>query len=271
MNKMKKVCVSIVIIYVIMMILMADTVLSQDILYITPMIVGVIFVVYAGILVIRENKLIDDLENTRLNKKFNEYNTRLNRYFDDIKYAKKKTARLRHDFANHAQVLAELLTEEQYPQRDELLEAIKEELTEKVKVSYSDNTIVNLALELTIYELKEKGYNIQEDIDLFGLNNIEAYQLCYNIWLFVEVLTKLVKAKESVLLRLYVKDRSDKRIRIAYRAEAYTNYKKEVLLNRVYEFKMFKAVLDVTDGMLLTDIDHERIVVAGWMEVQKNV
>ncbi|MBP3339344.1 MAG: hypothetical protein J6L69_08065 [Lachnospiraceae bacterium] len=259
---MKKIAVSIVIVYLFMMIFMAQTVYESDVLNITPMLIGVIFVLYGGVLIIRESKA--SIDKTIVCENFNEY-------YSNMKNAMKKRAELKHDFANHSQVLVELMDAEKYPEKSAIINDIRTLLYGEDVVNFSDNDMLNHIFIFNIEKLEKEFTNFEYNISLYGLKDVQSFDFYYIIMLLFNVIEKEMYLASNVEVKMYVKDRTKNSNVIAYSVvgKDFSSIANKRKCSQ--ELKLFKEIIEDIDGTLIFENGKDEKIIAGWMEVEQNV
>lgn len=268
---MKKMCVCMVIAYIVLMIFVASTVLSQDILYITPVIVGVIFAVYAVVLIYREKNIMTTTDEELMDVSLGEYEAHVKKYIEYVEEINKRYSYLRHDMANHTQVIMEMVDVDKCPEKEQLIEEIKTILNNNKKVRYSDNSIVNSTLWVKLKSIEQLGYSIENDINLYGLKHMECRVLCYNLYFLLDMMTRQMDSNCCMKIKMTIKDSDEEKVRISYKVQNYNvkvNYKRFIWS---YDYISFKELTEAMNGTVICDVNNTVLTVAGWMEVQKNV
>lgn len=266
---MKKLCVCMVIIYVAMMFIMGKTVLAQDILYITPMIVGVIFVVYSYVLLIRQKSYINKNDEELLEISIEKYENKLQEFISIVDEVNESYACLRHDMANHTQVVMGLVEEKDCQNKEERLGEIIALLEANRKIRFSDNSLINAALWVKFMNMEKLGYKIEKNIELFGLKKMDCRVMCYNIYFLLDMIEKQKIEQKSIFIKMYVKKIENNKARISYKLEIPGCNIKKLIWS--HDYATFKELSHVMNGSVICEKQRDLLTLGGWMEVEQNV
>ena len=232
------------------------------------LVIGEIFAVYGGVLLNRiwkneackrdVNNIQADITGQYTDKQDGEYDW--HRAYESISDSKRKISYIRHDIANHVQVLQAM--QEQCGIKLDSLDEVQAELKRLSSVKYCDNAMFDMAMEQRIRAMQGRGLQVHADIQLTGIENVQSEQLCLVFWLLLDGISDNLSEGQHIAIRIYKHSTTNDGVMLAWSIEGDCDS-----INK-RNVKLLEFLLDRMNGSIMVDIENGRTTETGMMEVR---
>ena len=226
--------------------------------------ISMVLIFYAGILLNRtlrtEQREIDKLGiDSELEQLDNQEGWR--EIYNQISDSKKKISYMRHDMANHLQVINSMYDKLGMEYPAETLGQIVRELSRTRAVKYCDNMLLDLTFEQRIKSLIARGVNVDADIQLIGIEHAECEQLCFVFGMLIDYIAVNLESGQAIFIKIQKHGDTGAGMVVKWHLMAESELDKNVDTN------MLLFLIKRMNGSMLVEKTGESTTITGMMEV----
>lgn len=232
------------------------------------LVIGEIFIIYGGLLLNRlwkrhkDGNDINDEEELEISIERLDGDEQWKEAYKSISDSKRKISYIRHDIANHVQVIQAMQEQGECDLKSEKLEEIRVELDRLSTVKYCDNILFDIALEQRIRIMQSRGLKVQADIQLTGMESVDSEQLCLIFWLLIDGVAANMSAGQNICIKLYRHSNTDAGMMLAWSIEG------ECESMDKQNTKVLEFLLNRMNGSIMVDESAGKVLETGMMEVK---
>ena len=233
--------------------------------------IGIMLVVAGGVVLHKTvGKYINESEVEEKIANLSKETKVLQEMYEPMENAKKELSYLRHDIANHIQIISSInksIKEDKYKE-------LKERLHLSNVSSKVEHPIIGMVLEGIIKDYLAKGVKVDADIDLRQLNNVEYEEMLIAVKLVCDITGNDATSGDTVVIRLRCKDNNEDNVKVVFRIgykrkeSNISDYRKDKL-HKNENINILRYLVNDLQGDIVIDKINGTDVVTGVMEVRK--
>ena len=226
--------------------------------------ISMVLIIYAGILLNRlfrtEQREMD--KRRKLDMTVNlEDKEHWRVIYNQISDRKKKISYMRHDMANHMQVISSLYERAGMKCPLETINQIASELSKTKTVKYCDNMLLDLTFEQRIKKLVSRGIEVDADIQLVGIEHIECEQLCLVFSMLIDYVGANLEAGQFMSMKVHKQGYTKEGMVLGW------HFDTKASVNENVNMDMLLFLIKRMNGSLLVEKTVDRVNVTGMLEV----